>query len=250
MDNFLGTIVFLLPGVLAYFWLQALGINPVSKHSPTEFTAVAGLLWLPVSFLTLIIYNFGNNIIYYITQVKSLGISYYVIQVKPIWKMQDLKDASSSLTFLVVFLLISSIVSYFLSFVWAKWGFKLQQKMVNWAREKRGFAPFSDTTSVWEEVFGKNESQLVEIGRLDKPDNITITGEIKKAARTFEPERLCLTDVTFMTELVKEYRIPVENIYVDIKSGIYVKVYNSTAVKEAILKKEGLVTSSEEAAQV
>lgn len=238
MDNFLGTIVFLLPGVLAYFWLQAFGINPVTKHSPTEFTAVAGLLWLPVSFGTLILYNI------------VIWLSSFVAQATPIWTMQTLKDSSNNIIFLVVFLLFSVLVSFLFSFVWAIWGFKVQQFFVNWVRAKRGFAKFSDTISVWDEVFGKNESQLVEIGRLDKPDNITVTGEIKKASRTFEPERLCLADVTFMTELVREYSIPVDNIFVDTKSGLYVKVYNSKAVREAIPKKEATATSSEQEAQV
>lgn len=237
MDNFLGAVVFLLPGVLAYFWLQAFGVNPVAKHSPTEFTAVAGLLWLPVSFGTLILYNFG------------IWLSSFISQAKPIWTLPVLKDASNSFTFLIVFLLLSVFVSFIFSFIWAMWGFKVQQLLVNWVRVKRGFAKFSDTISVWDEVFGKDESQLVEIGRLDKPDNITVTGEIKKASRTFEPERLCLADVTFMTELVKEYSIPVDNIFVDTKSGLYIKVYNSKAVKEAIPKKEAITTSSEQEVQ-
>lgn len=242
MDNFLGTIVFLLPGVMAYFWLQAFGINPVSKHSPTEFTAVAGLLWLPVSFVTLILYNLGNRIIYYITQVKQLGISFSIIQVKPIWTMQDLRDASSSLTFLVVFLLLSAIVSYILGFLWAKWGFKLQQKMVNLVRVKRGAAPFSDNTSVWDEVFCQNEAQVVQIGRIDKPDNVTVIGEITKASRTFEAERLCIDQVEFMTKLVEKYNVPIDKAYIDIKSALYIKVYDLQGIRDAWDKEDAIAS--------
>lgn len=59
MDSLLGTIVFILPGFLAYFWLQSFGITPVTKHSSGELTAISALLWLPVSFVTLLIYNLG-----------------------------------------------------------------------------------------------------------------------------------------------------------------------------------------------
>lgn len=219
--DFLGTLVFLLPGVLAYFWLQAFGMNPVAKHSPTEFTAVAGLLWLPVSFVTLVLYNLG------------IKLSYYIVQVKPVWTIQGLRDASSSLTFLVVFLLLSAVVSFFLSFVWAKWGFEFHKDLINWVRKKRGAAPFSDTTSVWDEVFGQNEAQVVRIGRLDKQDNITVTGEITKASRTFEPERLCLDKVAFMTELVKKYAVPIDKVYIDVKAGLFIEVYNLKAIRDA-----------------
>jgi len=89
MDNFLGTVVFLLPGFLAYFWLQAFGINPVAKHSTTEFTAVAGLLWLPVSFGTLLLYNL------------AIWLSSFISQAKPIWTLLTLKDASNNFIFLI-----------------------------------------------------------------------------------------------------------------------------------------------------
>ena len=62
LDSFIGTIVFLLPGFLMYFWIQSFGINPVVKHSATEMGAISALLWLPVSLLTIIIYNWIGDI--------------------------------------------------------------------------------------------------------------------------------------------------------------------------------------------
>lgn len=229
MDNFLGTIVFLLPGVMAYFWLQAFGINPVTKHSPTEFTAVAGLLWLPVSFITLAIFNL---VIY---------VSHVLIWVKQIWTVQDLKDASSSLMFLMAFLFFSLIVSFVLCWLWAKWGYKLQQKIVNKVRRSRGLADFSDNTSVWDEVFGKYEIQIVEIGKIDKPETKMI-GQIRKASRPFESERnLCLDHVQLLTELVeKNPQITVSNIFIDTKSGTYVKIFDTEEIQKALDNSENL----------
>jgi hypothetical protein len=234
LDNFLSTLVFLLPGVLAYFWLQSFGLNPVAKHSPIEFTAIAALFWLPVSFITLALYNL------------IIKIPYFIGNANGIWAIDELKDASASFTFLLAFLFLSIIVSFVVSSIWAKWGFNLQQGLINWVRVKQGIAKFSSTTSVWDEVFGKHESQVVEIGRLDKPDNITITGTILKASRTFEAERLCLNDVGFMTELVKEYDIPVDKVFVDTKVGLYIKIYDIDLIRKYIpIKEEKLKVSLE-----
>lgn len=235
MDSFLGAIVFLLPGVLAYFWLQAFGINPVVKHSPTEFTAVAGLLWLPVSFGTLLLYNL------------AIWLSSYISQAEPIWTLLTLKDASNNFIFLFIFLLLSVLVSFVYSYIWALWGFKLQQDLTNWVRKKRGLAGFSDTTSVWDEVFGKHEVQIVEIGKIDKPESKMI-GEIKKAPRPFEPERnLFLSKVERLTKLADDYVLPVDAVFVDTKTGTYVKIFKNSAV-EAALAADEITSPVEEAA--
>lgn len=225
MDNFLGTIVFLLPGVMAYFWLQSFGINPVAKHSPTEFTAIAGLLWLPVSFITLSLCNL------------AIYISYLIVGAKQIWTIQNLKDASGSLVFLAVFLLLSLLVSFFLCWLWAKWGYKLQQKIVNKVRLSRGLADFSENASVWDEVFGKYEVQIVEIGKVDNPTNKMI-GQIRKASRPFETERnLCLDHVELFTKLIKDNPdIPVVNIFIDTKSGMYIRIFDTETIQLALDK--------------
>ncbi|WP_269082435.1 hypothetical protein [Aneurinibacillus tyrosinisolvens] len=44
MDAFISTVVFIVSGFLAYFWLQSLGVNPVVKHTVPEFTAISALL--------------------------------------------------------------------------------------------------------------------------------------------------------------------------------------------------------------
>ncbi|HEY8909688.1 MAG TPA: DUF6338 family protein [Desulfosporosinus sp.] len=232
MDNFLGTVVFLLPGFLAYFWLQAFGINPVAKHSPTEFTAIAGLLWLPVSFCTLILYNL------------VIWLSSFISQAKPIWTLLTLKDASNNFTFLIVFLLLSVLVSFICSYIWSLWGFKLQQELVNWVRTKRGLADFSDTTSVWDKVFGKDEIQVIEISGLDNTGG-SIIGEIENASRPFETERnFCLAHIELFTRLVNDNKedIKVINTFIDTKSNIIIKVFDKDAL-EVLYKEEQRLAS-------
>jgi hypothetical protein len=221
MDNLLGTIVFLLPGFLAYFWLQSFGITPVTKHTPAEFTSISALLWLPVSFVTLLIYNLG------------IWLSNKMVKLSPIWTVADLNKVAGSFVFLIAFLLLSALVSFLLSWVWARHCQKRLNNLINKIRISRGIAPFSESPSVWDEVFVKYGGKVVEIGKIDKPEGRLI-GCIRKASRPLEPERnLYLDDVQFFTEIVEDYEVPVSNIFFDTKSGSYVKVFDHDAIIEA-----------------
>lgn len=221
MDNFIGSLIFLLPGVMVYFWLQSFGVSPSVKHTPTEFTAISALLWLPVSLVTILTINL------------MIKFSKIIVSIKPIWTVNDLKDASAYFIFLAVFLFLSALISFLLSALWAKWGFVFHQNIINKIRGWRGIAPFSETSSVWDEVFGKNQPQVVEITKLDKPEN-KIIGCIKKVSRTFEPERnIYLEEVDYFTDLVKNNQIPISNTFCDTKSGIYIKIFDSEAIKKA-----------------
>ncbi|ETT55409.1 hypothetical protein C162_03097 [Paenibacillus sp. FSL R7-269] len=234
MDNLLGTIVFILPGFLMYFWLQSFGINPVVKHTPGEFTAIAALLWLPASFTTLLLYN------------SVILLSKLIGNADVIWSIQKLKDKSGSLTFLLVFLALSTLVSFVLSLFWAKWLYPIQMKLVNKIRNWRGAASFSKNPSVWDEVFTNNDSQVVEIGRIDK-NGMTIIGCVNKASRTFEPERhISIDDVDFFTKLVEDHKISVTQIFYDTKSGTYVKIFNPEEIEAAQHKDLEEPTSSVE----
>jgi hypothetical protein len=53
MEAFLSTFVFLLPGIIAYFWIQVFGLNHSIKHTAPELSGITALLWLPGSFTTL-----------------------------------------------------------------------------------------------------------------------------------------------------------------------------------------------------
>jgi hypothetical protein len=231
MDAFLGTLVFLLPGLMLYFWLQSFGINPVVKHSTAEFTAVSVLLWIPVSIAALCFFN--------------LLIKFQIINYGTIWDTKELKLISGDFNFLLIFLGSSLIISFLCASVWAKW---LHQKcyvdLINLIRKWRGAAPLSKSASVWEEVFLKNDSQVVQVGKVDGTNEIFI-GEIKKASRTFEPERnILLNEISFFTDLVKRHEIPVENIFMDTKTGMYIKVFDPKEIKESQIKDRERLTSS------
>ncbi|AET60271.1 hypothetical protein HPL003_17635 [Paenibacillus terrae HPL-003] len=232
MENFIGSIVFILPGFLMYFWIQSFGVNPVVKHTPGEFTAVAALLWLPTSFVTLLIYN------------GAIFASRFIGKTEIVWSLDALKSKSNDIFFLVVFLLLSVIVSFFMSLIWVRWIYPVQMKLINKVRNKRGVASFSKNPSVWDEIFTNNDSQVVEIGKINK-EGEPVIGCINKASRTFEPERyLNLDDIKFFTDLVSKHEIPVSQILYDTKAGTYIKIFDPEGIRDAQIEDMKSTSSS------
>lgn len=222
MESFLGTIVFIIPGLFLYFWLHSFGIYPVVKHTPAEFTAVVAMLWIPVSLTTLLIYNLGLKII---SVISSLN---------PVLSIGDLKAESDSLLFLGIFIIISIVVSFTFGVIWSKWLQEILNNLINIVRRMREIAPLSKTPTVWDEVFLNNDAQVVEIGKIDKPNDSSLIGCIKKVSRPFETERnIHLEDVDFFTELIMKHKIPVINVFYDVKSGTYVKIFDYDLIIEA-----------------
>lgn len=221
MENFIGSIVFILPGFLMYFWIQSFGVNPVVKHTPGEFTAIAALLWLPTSFVTLLLYN---GVIY---------ASRFFQKADIVWSLDALKLKSNDIWFLVLFLLLSVVVSFVMSWLWAVKIYPIHLKIINKVRAKRGAADFSKNPSVWDEIFTNSDSQVVEIGKINKEGD-PIVGCIRKASRTFEPERyLNLDDIEFFTELVKNNTVAVSQILYDTKAGTYIKIFDPNDIVKA-----------------
>lgn len=220
MENFIGTVVFLLPGFLMYFWLQAFGVNPVVRHTVAEFTTIAALLWIPVSVSTI----FLHNLLY--------DISYFNNKFIEVSTIEELTKASQDPMFLLWFLLLSTVVSFVYSAIWSVIIIRLFRLLINLVRKLRGLAGFSHNASVWDEMFLKKGGQIVEVGKIDKED-IAVIGEIENVSRTFEPERINLRHIDICTRIVKKHKVPVVNMFIDIKSGTYVKVFDSKKFVEA-----------------
>ncbi|MGG3210596.1 hypothetical protein ABEO92_10845 [Geobacillus stearothermophilus] len=235
MDNFIGTLIFILPGLMLYFWIQSFGINPTVKHNPAEFTAISALLWFPVSLVSLLVFN---------GLVKLFS---WPKDAHPIWNIDQLKEMSGSLVFLCIFLSSSLIISFLFAAVWAKWIHQqlFMPYLINSIRKWRGLAPLSKSSTVWDEVFLNNDAQVVEIGKIDQ-EKPGIIGGIKKVSRTFEPERnILLSDIEYFGNLIKKHNIPVVSIFVDTKTGMYVKIFDPQKIEEAQLndQKDEVISS-------
>lgn len=220
MESFIGTIIFVLPGFLLYFWIQTFGVNPVIKHTPIEFTTIAALLWIPVSVVTLLL----HNLLFYALDWAN--------RINQVWSIDDMVKAAQKPEFLLWFLVLSILVSFVFGVVWAMYGMHKLRKLINYVRTKKGLADLSENTSVWDELFLKKEPQIVEIGKIDKPES-GLMGELGKVSRTFEPERVSLNHVEYVTQILKKKKVPVDKIFVDVKSGTYVKIFDTDVFNEA-----------------
>jgi len=224
VGEFLSTFVFILPGVMAYFWLQVFGLNPSVKHTAPEFSGIAALLWLPVSFSTLIVLN---------TWGAFVNINF--LHVNQVWTLEALNKASSDIKYLVLFLFASFIVSFFICWIWCLYVHEFLRNRINHVRKTRKLAPISSSSSVWEEFFIKiNEndqenSSMKKIAvfivyKIDKPEEF-IAGSMTKASRPLETDKgLVLEDTEEWTNSIKDdFDYNVTRVYIDTKTGMVIK---------------------------
>lgn len=219
MENFVSTVIFVLPGFCMYFFIQTFGVNAVVKHNAGEIVSFSALLWFPVSFSSLAILN----------------LFFY----KPIWTLAQLKDASDQLDFLLFFFIISICVGFILSALYAKYIYPVQIRIINTVRSWRNLAPLSHSPSVWDEIFHSNEKQIVGVTKLTGEEPMLI-GSLAKASRTYEQQRdFCLIHINEFTTLVNDHKIPVDKVFIDLKAGLRIVVYDQKAVELAVEKENG-----------
>lgn len=213
MDNLIGILVFILPGFLAYFWIQAFGKNPVVKHNAAEFASISALLWLPVSITSLWILN----------SLPSVGNRMLVTS------LVTLEQAANHIAFLFEFLLMSIVVSFVFSVLWVKYIHHGVDWLINCIRRWCKMAALSPTASVWDEFFiriskkNRDKTMLLQIHKLDTPDKFIIGGMLN-ASGPFDPDRaIVLVDVEAWTELLNDCDYPIVRSYIDVKNGLIIK---------------------------
>lgn len=52
--------------------------------------------------------------------------------------------------------------------------------------------------------------------------------------------------MNYYSDLIEKYNIPVSNIFIDTKSGIYIKIFNSSKIISAIDKEETISQASDQ----
>ncbi|PEJ69445.1 hypothetical protein [Bacillus wiedmannii] len=213
MEQFISIIIFSLPGLLAYFWLQLFGLNPTVKHTPTEMVGLSALLWVPITGLTIISYN----VFVYIFNIPVMNIT----------SVEDIRILSNQLLFLLFFVILSAIFSFLTAYVWGRNLYKLVLNLVNKVRVRRKTSMLSEDTSVWDSFFftleqDEEKPMIVEMYKIDKKEE-KIYGAVIRMSRPFETERSLVLDQSKQwEESHKYYQYPVKRSYVDVKSGMVV----------------------------
>ena len=231
MENFLSILVFILPGLMTYFWIQLFGITPANRYQGTEILAISAILWVPNVFLIIFIYN-------------SLLINHFNLNADIIRSARDLMNLSNNIIDLALYTGLSFFTSIVTAIVVVLL-YRLFLWLINIIRKLNKKAKLSINATVWDEVFTKDEPQIVAVSKIDSPEKSFIIGEIKNVSRPLEPERnLSLRHIDHWTTIVKEYNIPVKEIFIDTKSGIVIKIFDEREAKAAQEKYNRDFTSS------
>jgi len=248
MGDFLSTFVFILPGIMAYFWLQVFGMTPSTKHIAPEIYGVAALFWLPISFLSLLALNCWGYF---------FGHGWYDVSI--VKTVEEFNIATSNFDYLLVFLLVSFLVSFVICFIWSAWGAKLIGVLIDLVRSFNNLAPLSKSSSTWEEYFiriddesnklsedskanrlhklivktKKQKRAVYKIYKLDKPETY-IAGSMIKVSRPLENDKgIVLADSDIWKDYVDE-DYPILRVYVDVKSSLVIEEIDFEKLKESL----------------
>ncbi|MCY7933143.1 hypothetical protein MOB36_03905 [Bacillus spizizenii] len=216
MDNLISILIFSLPGLLAYFWIQIFGLNPAVKHSSGELVGLSALLWIPVSLI-------------------NVGIMNILADKGHLWihmnSVNDIKINSGDILFLTFYTVITLFSSFCVSYCWSVLIYPIFLFVINKIRSVRNIVSLDVHSSIWDTFFlaykkeKKNDEtppQIVEIYYLSKPE-IKMYGAISNMSRPFEAERaLILQEPDEWKQAYETYKYPVKRTYVDTKSGLVV----------------------------
>ncbi|WP_282140332.1 hypothetical protein [Cytobacillus oceanisediminis] len=237
MEQYISVIIFSLPGVLTYFWLQLFGLNPTVKHTPTEMVGLSALLWAPTTFLTVVFYNF----LYFLCDLslRFLEIDLTRLSLGFLNSLESINAQSNNLVFLFYYLLLSVLFSGLVALVWSVYIHGKLMIIINKIRLKRKLVKLSEDTSVWDSFFLRLEKPeesplIVEYFKIDKPEE-KMYGAVTRMSRPFETERaIILDDSSGWKESHEYYQYPIKRSYFDTKSGIVINEldYQNPKVKE------------------
>ncbi|MDP1421689.1 hypothetical protein Q8G35_25815 [Peribacillus simplex] len=220
MDSFLSLIIFIFPGLIAFFWIQLFGFTPAVRYQGTEMLAISAILWIPINIVVLLIY-------YFITVMYKYNV-YYPIDMPNIKNFSDLNRLSTNFVFILYYVIASVFTSYFLARAISGKFFDVMLEKVNTIRIKNNKAALSRDASVWDTVFSKDVAQVVKIINLEDKNMFDI-GEIKNVSRTYETEKnIVLQRMTLWREIDEKYDLDVSEVFFDIKTGMKIIIYDST----------------------
>ncbi len=238
MEQFISLIIFSLPGLITYFWLQMFGINPVVKHTPTEMVGLTALLWAPSTFLTVIVYDILFLLFDILFKVLKVNLSF--LNLNFILDLKDLNNLSNNLLFLFYYLTLSLVFSFFAAYIWSRYLYMKVLKLINKVRLKRKIIKLSEDPTVWESFFYKLEEQkeeqlIVEVYKMDNPED-KICGPVIRMSRPFETEKSLIIDSSKGWDAAHEYyKYEIKRSYVDTKSGLIINELNTKKPSSKII---------------
>lgn len=224
MDNLMATIVFTVPGLMAYFWIRMFGINPTTQPSVPEVVGLSTILWIP----TVSLFVAGYDVLFFMID-PLIDLNQYGII--PLLTSDDINTMASKLPFLLLFTALTTVLSYWVARLWGAHLYNATIRLVNKVRLKRNVSELSSTTSTWDKFFidigegennGKGSPLIVEVYKLGEEDK-SVVGCMVNASRPFESERALIIDQPeAWKKSVEHFPFRTKQCYVDLKSGLVV----------------------------
>ncbi|MER2107446.1 MAG: hypothetical protein ABS949_10955 [Solibacillus sp.] len=232
MESAITLIIFTVPGLLTYFWINLFGITPAIKKNNSEMAAISILLWVPILGIVFTIYN----LLALLSRYKLLQPEKSVPILKKDWRyidsLSDLVELSGSIWFLFFYILLTVITSYSLAKFASMTLYNKFLKHINNVRSKNDIAPYDKHTTVWDSVFLNNDGQIVEYKKYGESESIK--GCLVKVPREHEPGKsIVLEAVDHWTNVIEYYTVQIDYTYVDIENGIVINIYNLEKALEA-----------------
>lgn len=233
LEKIITLIVFTVPGLITYFWINLFGITPSSKRNNSEVAAISILLWIPIVCIVLMFYN----LLALISHWERFHPSTFEIPIiKKDWRyvdsLEDLTKLSGSIWFILFYILLTVTVSYFLAKLISKYVYKKMIDQVNEVRKKNDIAPLGIHTTVWDSTFLNNNGQIIEFRKYGEKESIK--GYLRRVPRAHENGKsIVLEAVEHWTNIMDYYDVEIDQTYVDIDNGVVINIYNSTRAHEA-----------------
>ncbi|WP_096199482.1 hypothetical protein [Bacillus sp. FJAT-45350] len=209
LKTVIATILFILPGVLAYNWSEYVSNTTNRNKTNTEKTVMILCFAIPIVSLSLLVLNTWFN--YDISGLTSLT------------------KAGDDINFLLSYVLVNVIIAYFVAEIWVLYLRKLINTFVNFNRGSSGLTS-RQTLSVWEEAFDNEGTKVAYIAEMSNPSSGQ-WGILKTISLSEERDREYILIGTEVIENVKYLFTESTNSYIDSKSGMLVRLYEFDPVE-------------------
>lgn len=213
MESLVPTLLFIIPGLMGYYWIGLFGKTPPQKHSDFEIATLSVLLWVPIMLINIGLIDGG---IYLLSRMELMDANYILY-------LEDFISKGTYLPFYAVYMVTSAVSSFVFGLLYCAFLHKVFIfKPTNWVRKKLGLAKRTDSSSVWEDFTAKADAKIFEVGSINSDQ--TIIGSLKFSSKPEDEERcVALIYTEEYTDLVKKGDVRTEMVYIDTKSGTIIK---------------------------
>lgn len=215
----LDMLLYSVPGLMAYFWLEKFGHAPSRPLSTLEQTALIAVLWLPTTVMA--------TVILYLLHMKVPSFT-------------SVQYGKTSLL-LALYLVICAFSSFTIAFMWAWIFHKGYHKFVNFVRKRLlGLSVLAEEPTVWDSFFkGDGSPRVLRVSNMGSQEYLI--GEIANGPRVMSGDTsLILQEQGFWGQVVQKEDVRVDRIFLKTDAGLVIEELSLTHLKEIIERHDDL----------